>query len=218
LEFHGHNDFGLATANSIAAWIYGCNRVNTAFAGMGERTGNTSLEQMVAAMVRLYGNPGLKLGVLAEITKLIHTEVHPVSSKAPLIGGSIFTTQAGLHQTGVERQAEAPGGLIYLPYSPNLVGREQVELHRIGGLTGMEGVVAILNQELEAGGQNRRHTMVSRTAKQIYDKVHDEYDGTWDQEDRKYVNPRTTFFEPQELLEMSRRMETGSENVMESRE
>jgi citrate (Re)-synthase len=218
LEFHGHNDFGLATANSIAAWIYGCNRVNTAFAGMGERTGNTSLEQMVAAMVRLYGNPGLKLGVLAEITKLIHTEVYPVSSKAPLIGGSIFTTQAGLHQTGVERQAEAPGGLIYLPYSPNLVGREQVELHRIGGLTGMEGVVAILNQELEAGGQNRRHTMVSRTAKQIYDKVHDEYDGTWDQEDRKYVNPRTTFFEPQELLEMSRKMETGSENVMETRD
>jgi isopropylmalate/homocitrate/citramalate synthase len=126
LEFHGHNDFGLATANSIAAWIYGCNRVNTAFAGMGERTGNTSLEQMVAAMVRLYGNPGLNLGLLAEITKLIHTEVHPVSTKAPLIGGSIFTTQAGLHQTGVQRHKEAPGGLIYLPYSPGLVG-EQVE-------------------------------------------------------------------------------------------
>lgn len=217
LEFHGHNDFGLATANSIAAWIYGCNRVNTAFASMGERTGNTSFEQMVAAMVRFYGNPGLNLGVLAEITKLIHTEVYPVSSKAPLIGDGIFTTQAGLHQTGVQRHNEAPGGLIYLPYSPNLVGREQVELHRIGGLTGMEGVVAILNQELEASGEKRRHTMVSRTAKLIYDKVHDEYDGTWDEEERKYVHPRTTFFEPQELLKMSREVESGSGNVMETR-
>ena len=215
LEFHGHNDFGLATANSIAAWTYGCNRVNTAFASMGERTGNTSLEQMVAAMVRLYRNPGLNLDVLSEITKLIHTEVYPVSSKAPLIGGGIFTTQAGLHQTGVQRHNEAPGGLIYLPYSPGLVGREQVELHRIGGLTGMEGVVAILNQELEAAGETKRHTMVSRTAKLIYDKVHDEYDGTWDEEERKYVNPRTTFFEPQELLEMSRELEGGSGNVME---
>jgi isopropylmalate/homocitrate/citramalate synthase len=217
LEFHGHNDFGLATANSIAAWIYGCNRVNTAFASMGERTGNTSFEQMLAAMVRFYGDPGLNLGVLAEITKLIHTEVYPVSSKAPLIGSGIFTTQAGLHQTGVQRHNEAPGGLIYLPYSPNLVGREQVELHRIGGLTGMEGVVTVLNQELEAEGEKRRHTMVSRTAKLIYDKVHDEYDGTWDEEERKYVNARTTFFESQELLEMSREVESGSGNMMETR-
>ncbi len=217
LEFHGHNDFGLATANSIAAWIYGCNRVNTAFAGTGERTGNTSLEQMVAAMVRLYGNPGLNLGVLAELTKLIHAEVYPVSSKAPLIGGGIFTTQAGLHQTGVERQSEAPGGLIYLPYSPELVGREQVELHRIGGLTGMEGVVAILNQELEAAGEQRRHTMVSRTAKLIYDRVHEEYDGTWDEEEKRYVNPRTTFFEPHELSDISKELEGRSGHGTEVR-
>ena len=46
LEFHGHNDFGLATANSIASWRYGGKKVNMAFAGLGERTGNTSLEQI----------------------------------------------------------------------------------------------------------------------------------------------------------------------------
>ena len=65
LEFHGHNDFGLATANSIAAWRYGCRKVNAAFAGLGERTGNTSLEQMVAAYIRLYGDPGFNLTVLS---------------------------------------------------------------------------------------------------------------------------------------------------------
>ena len=42
LEFHGHNDFGMATANSMAALRYGCRRVNVAFAGLGERTGNTA--------------------------------------------------------------------------------------------------------------------------------------------------------------------------------
>jgi isopropylmalate/homocitrate/citramalate synthase len=212
LEFHGHNDFGLATANSIAAWTYGCNRVNTAFAGMGERTGNTPLEQMVAAMVRLYGNPGLDLCVLAEIAELINGEVCPIFSKAPMVGEGIFTTQAGLHQTGVQRQLEAPGGLIYLPYSSPLVGREQVELHRVGGLTGMDGLVAILNQQLEAAGEQKRHTPLSRTVKLVYDKVHDAYDGTWDEEKGKYVNPRTTFFEPQELLEMARELESRSEN------
>ena len=53
LEFHGHNDFGLATANSIAAWRWGCRKVNVAFGGLGERTGNTSLEQMIASSIRL---------------------------------------------------------------------------------------------------------------------------------------------------------------------
>jgi isopropylmalate/homocitrate/citramalate synthase len=212
LEFHGHNDFGLATANSIAAWIYGCNRVNTAFGGMGERTGNTPLEQMVAAMVRLYGNADLDLYMLAEIAELINGEVCSTFSKAPMVGEGIFTTQAGLHQTGLQRQLEAPGGLIYLPYSSSLVGREQVELHRVGSLTGMDGVVAILNQQLEAGGEQKRHTLLSRTVKLVYDKVHDAYDGAWDEEEGKYVNPRTTFFEPQELLEMARELESRSQN------
>ncbi len=81
----------------------------------------------------------------------------------------------------------------------------------------MEGVVAILNQELEAEGEKRRYTMVSRTAKLIYDKVHDEYDGIWDEEEKRYVNPRTTFFEPQELSEISKELEGRSGNVTETR-
>jgi len=207
LEFHGHNDFGLATANSIAAWIYGCSRVNATFAGMGERTGNTSLEQVVAALIRVFGDPGFDLHVLAEMASLIGREVHSISSRAPIIGRAIFTTQAGLHQTGVNRHTEAPGGLIYLPYSPSLVGRKEVELHRIGGLAGMDGLVAILNQELEAKGDQRRYTPVSRTVKRVYDRVHAEYDGTWDEETKAYVDPRTTFFEPREILAMAEEVE-----------
>jgi citrate (Re)-synthase len=202
-EFHGHNDFGLATANSIAAWIYGCKRVNVAFGGMGERTGNTPLEQMVAALVRLYGDPGLDLHVLAEMADLISTEVCPIYPKAPVLGGEIFTTQAGLHQTGVQRHDEAPGGLIYLPYSPSVVGRTEVELYRIGGVTGMEGLVAVLNQELKARGEQPRYTMVSRAVKRVYDMVHDQYDGAWDESARAYARPRLSFFEPGELLEMA---------------
>lgn len=211
LEFHGHNDFGLATANSIAAWIYGCNRVNAAFGGMGERTGNTPLEQMVAALVRLYGNPGFDLDVLAEMADLISAEVSPLYSKAPLLGEDIFTTQAGLHQTGVQRHSEAPGGLIYLPYSPAVVGRQHVELYRIGGVTGMEGIVAVLNQELKTRGEHRRYSLVSRTVKQVYDMVQDQYDGTWDETEQAYLRPRTTFFEPAELLQMAREVERGQQ-------
>jgi isopropylmalate/homocitrate/citramalate synthase len=212
LEFHGHNDFGLAIANSVAAWVYGCNRVNATFAGMGERTGNTSLEQMVAALIRFFGDPGFDLHVLGKMADLISREVHAISSRAPIIGKAIFTTQAGLHQTGVKRHGEAPGGLIYLPYSPSLVGRQEVELHRIGGLTGMEGLVAVLNQELHARGDPRRYTLVSKTVKRVYDRVHGEYDGTWNEEEKRYVKPRTTFFEPQEILEMANEVEREPED------
>ena len=210
LEFHGHNDFGLATANSIAAWIYGCKRVNVAFAGMGERTGNSSLEQMVAALVRLYGDPGFDLGALSEMADLMGTEVCPIYPKSPIVGDAIFTTQAGLHQTGVQRHDEAPGGLIYLPYSPAVVGRETVELHRIGGVTGMEGLVAVLNDELRARGEPPRYSLVSRTVKRVYDMVHDQYDGTWDEVAGAYVAPRLAFFEPAELLRMALVVEAES--------
>jgi isopropylmalate/homocitrate/citramalate synthase len=212
LEFHGHNDFGLATANSIAAWIYGCTRVNAAFAGMGERTGNTALEQMVAAMVRLYGDPGLNLTALAAIAELIDSEVCPISSQAPLIGKAIFTTKAGLHQTGIQRQLDAQGGLIYLPYGASLVGRKTEQLHRVGGLSGNDGIVASLNQQLEAAGEQKRYTLLSRTVKWLYQKVHEAYDGTWDEEEGRFVNPRTTFFERWELMEMAREFERRSQD------
>ncbi|HEU4760189.1 MAG TPA: hypothetical protein VFT91_09450, partial [Dehalococcoidia bacterium] len=113
LEFHGHNDFGLATANSLAAWRYGCLKVNVTFAGLGERTGNTSLEQVLAGYIRTYGDPGFKLPVLAEMASLLEEHLTPVPHTAPIIG-QVFTTQAGIHQAGVARQEEAPGGLIYL--------------------------------------------------------------------------------------------------------
>jgi len=212
LEFHGHNDFGLATANSTAAWIYGCNRVNTSFAGLGERTGNTPLEQMVAALIRFYGDPGLNLPVLAEIEELMEHEVYPVSSKAPIIGRRIFTTQAGLHQTGVQKQQEAPGGLIYLPYAASLVGREDAELHLVGSLSGMDGLVAVLNKEMEAAGEEKRYTLYSKTVKEVYDRVHAAFDGKWDEEARRYVDHHVSFFEPSHLLEMVRELEKESEN------
>ncbi|MHC4083854.1 MAG: hypothetical protein ACYSWZ_00910 [Planctomycetota bacterium] len=214
LEFHGHNDLGLATANSIVAWIYGCKRVSVCFAGMGERAGNTPLEQMVAAMVRFYGNPdpGMDLNVLAEIAEFIDSKVCRISSQAPLIGKTIFTTQAGLHQTGIQQQLDAPGGLIYLPYSPLLVGRNREQLHLIGSLSGNAGIVAILNQELKAAGEEEEYNSWHPTVKWLYGKVREAFDGTWDEEEGKFVNPRTEFFEPRELMEMAEEFERRSQD------
>lgn len=54
LEFHGHNDFGMATANALAAVKAGVRYIDTTIGGLGERAGNTSLEQFARALQGLY--------------------------------------------------------------------------------------------------------------------------------------------------------------------
>jgi len=202
LEFHGHNDFGLATANSLAAWRYGCAKVNTVFAGLGERTGNTSLEQVVATYIRVYGDPGFNLEVLAEMAELVEGNLIELPRTAPIVG-EVFTTQAGIHQAGVAKQANAPGGLIYLAYDPAIVGRTEAERSVVGALSGSEGIVAILNAEAGRRGVDARFTTTSRIVKEIYDRVQASYDGQYDEPTDRYVNYRTTFFSPSEIWQMA---------------
>src|SRR5438105_7208853 len=203
LEFHGHNDFGLATANSIAAWRYGAKKVNVAFAGLGERTGNTSLEQMIAALVRHYGDPGFDLTALEAMKRLVDEEVTPLPDRAPIIG-DVFTTTAGIHQAGVGRQDEAPGGLIYLPFAASLFGRTENELSRIGSLSGAEGIISVLNRELEYQGKTERVSGTSRGVRQIYDRIQDEYDGQFDEQHDHWVNARRSFFTSEDILALAR--------------
>jgi isopropylmalate/homocitrate/citramalate synthase len=202
LEFHGHNDFGLATANSLAAWHYGCRKVNVTFGGLGERTGNTSLEQVLAGYIRLHGDPGFDLPVLAQMRRLVDEHLTPLASTAPIIG-DVFTTQAGIHQAGVARQDDAPGGLIYLAYDPASVGAETAERSVVGALSGSEGIVSILNREAEARGLDLRFSSASRVVKGIYDRVQAAYDGTYNDAADAWRGYRTGFFQPHEVWEIA---------------
>lgn len=203
LEYHGHNDFGLATANTIAAWRYGGKKANVAFAGLGERTGNTSLEQTIAALIRHYSDPGFNLRALEEMRQLVDGEVIELNDRLPLIG-EVFTTTAGIHQAGVGRQGGAPGGLIYLPFAASLFGRSEVELSRIGSLSGSEGIISVLNREFERMGSETRVKETSRVVKQIYDRIQDEYNGQFDEQHDHWVNSRRSFFTSEDILELAR--------------
>ena len=205
LEFHGHNDFGLATANSVMSWRFGGTKVNTAFGGLGERTGNCALEQMIAALIRYYGDPGLDLTLLEEMKELIHGEVTPLPDRAPIIG-EVFTTVAGIHQAGVARQAEAPGGLIYLPFEASLFGRDTVELSRVGSLSGSEGIISILNREMESRGSEQRFSNANRVVKQIYDRIQAEYDGQLDEAADSYSGYRRDFYTSDEIVAIAREL------------
>ncbi|MSQ15805.1 MAG: hypothetical protein EXR50_08085 [Dehalococcoidia bacterium] len=203
LEFHGHNDFGLATANSMAAFRYGAKKVNTTYGGLGERTGNTSLEQVLANYIRMYGDPGFDLTVLPEMRTLVDEELIKLSSNAPIVG-DVFSTQAGIHQSGLHRQEDAEGGLIYLAYDPSTVGRSSLELNIIGALSGTDGIIAVLNSEWEKRyGEKERFSSISRVVKLIYDAIQEAYDGQYNEGTDSISGARTSFYTPEELLGMA---------------
>ena len=165
---------------------------------------------MVVNYIRYYGDPGFNLSALLEMADLINDEVTPINVKAPVIGPAIFTTQAGIHQSGVQRQQKAEGGDIYLPYSPEILGGGTKELHRVGALSGSEGIVAILNQKaLETTGKADVYSTTSRAVKYVYDKVQDAYDGAWDESQHKYGAAKKTFFSADELYVLALEFEAG---------
>ena len=202
LEFHGHNDFGLATANSLAAWRYGCRKVNVAFGGLGERTGNTSLEQVLAGYIRLYGDPGFDLPVLPEMKRTVEEHLTPLAATRARSSATCSRRRPASTRRASRSQEDAPGGLIYLAYDPATVGSEQAERSVVGALSGSEGIVAILNREAEARGLDARFSTTSRVVKEIYDRVQAAYDGTYDSSADAWLDYRTTFFQPAEIWQM----------------
>jgi 2-isopropylmalate synthase len=106
LSAHCHDDLGLAVANSLAAVKNGARQVEATINGVGERAGNTSLEEFVMAL-RVRGEAlGLSTGVKAqEISRASHllssiTGIWPQPNKA-IVGRNAFAHEAGIHQHGV---------------------------------------------------------------------------------------------------------------------
>ncbi|MDY6821051.1 MAG: homoaconitate hydratase [Deferribacterota bacterium] len=108
IEFHGHNDFGLATANAIAAYKAGAKYINTTIMGLGERAGNTPLEEIAMYLYyiekndkiinRLSNNILLLKEMLYYVSKITRKPIHP---QKPIFGDFMFTYESGIHANGV---------------------------------------------------------------------------------------------------------------------
>ncbi len=200
----------MATANTMAALAYGCKRANVAVAGLGERSGNTSLEQVLVNSIRLYGDPGFRLEKLSDIRDLLTENVIQIPAKQPIIG-DVFATQAGIHQSGVSRQDVAEGGLIYLPFDARIIGGEAKELNLIGALSCMDGIVEVLNSHIEQKtGVKGTYKVSSRAVKSAYDNIQSAYDGLMDDEGTKVpANQRRSFFYGEEIFLMVKEAEAN---------
>lgn len=123
LSCHCHNDLGMATANSISGAISGARQIECTINGLGERAGNTSLEEVVMVLKQhkdlgLYTN--IQTQLLNPISRLVSETMRvPVQPNKAIVGANAFSHSSGIHQDGFLKNAQT-----YEIISPEEVGAE----------------------------------------------------------------------------------------------
>ena len=164
VSIHCHDDFGLAVANSLAAVEAGAVQSHCTINGIGERAGNTSLEEFVMSVQRLYNRTTrINTELLTETSKLVATltGVRVPPNKA-VIGENAFGHESGIHTHGI---TEMP--LTYEPYDPALVGRKR--WFQAGKHAGAHGIAQQLAEAGYFPDKNQLGEVVARV-KDIGDK------------------------------------------------
>jgi D-citramalate synthase len=165
-EFHAHNDYGLATANCLAAVRAGARGVHTSVNGMGERAGNTHLAEAVAA---IHDHTDLRTGVdearLAAVSRLVETfSGKDVPANAPIVGRDVFTQTAGIHADG-----DMKGDLYASRVAPGRFGQQRrYALGKLSGKASLEHNLRALGIELAPG---EREPVLARIT-ELGDKKH----------------------------------------------
>lgn len=140
-EFHAHNDLGLATANTLAAFDAGAHAASITVNGLGERAGNAALEEVVMALRVAHGVEGLvDCSRLAALSDLVARESgRPLPLQKPVVGAAAFLHASGIHCAGQLRDEQC-----YEAFGPTLVGRDRPAFV-LGGQTGGAAVRAALH-------------------------------------------------------------------------
>ncbi len=143
LTVHCHNDFGLASANTLAAMEEGIAYLHTCIAGFGERAGIAPFEEVVTAAELLYNiDTGIDMGKIYRVAQSAEKAfAMPIQFHKPIIGENIFT-----HEVEEEVEEMMAHPLVFEPFPPEIVGRETMIF--IGRNTGQ----TLIQQLLEKAG------------------------------------------------------------------
>lgn len=121
VEIHTHNDFGMAVATELAAVGAGAAVVHSCVNGLGERTGNAALEELILSLDLLYGaNTGCDIGAIKDLSELVEElSGIKIAQNKPVVGSENFTRESGI---GVNLVVEQP--LAMFATHPALTGRK----------------------------------------------------------------------------------------------
>ncbi len=125
LEFHAHNDLGMATANAFVALEAGCQAVSVSVTGIGERAGNAALEELVIALA-LSGNTPSKVDTrqLSKLCAVVSkASGRVIQDQKPVVGKSAFQHESGIHCAALLKHP-----LSYQPFLPDQIGGEKYEM------------------------------------------------------------------------------------------
>jgi 2-isopropylmalate synthase len=127
LSMHNHNDLGMATANTIAGVRAGARQVEVTMNGIGERAGNTSLEEVVMTL-KVHKDLGfytdIKTEMLAPLSHLVSKTMRmPVQANKAIVGRNAFAHSSGIHQDGFLKHMET-----YEIMTPQEVGIDKSDI------------------------------------------------------------------------------------------
>ncbi|HEY7761531.1 MAG TPA: pyruvate carboxyltransferase, partial [Actinomycetota bacterium] len=145
LETHFHMDFGLGVANTLIAIAEGVEVIQTTVTGIGERAGNTPMEETVLALLTMYGlDTGIRTEGFTELSKLV-MGIAGVSqpSNRPVVGERLYNVESGIITTWVRNVGDELTESF--PYRPELVGQAEPVLV-LGKGSGIDSVVAALER------------------------------------------------------------------------
>ncbi|WP_157360401.1 alpha-isopropylmalate synthase regulatory domain-containing protein [Aliagarivorans marinus] len=151
-DFHPHNDYGLATANAMAAARAGVSALHCTMNCLGERAGNASLAEVV---VVLKDKMGFALQVnekeIHNLAKLVESfSGKRLAANAPIVGADVFTQTAGIHADGDQK-----GNLYHTELSPERFGRERS--YALGKMAGKASVLKNLEaMDIELSAEDQK--------------------------------------------------------------
>ena len=120
-EFHGHNDLGMATANTVSAALAGCQSASLTVNGLGERAGNACLEEVAVAMkVSANNDCGIRLDKLRELCQAVEeASQRKIHDSKPIVGEMICRHESGIHCRSLVNDP-----MSYQAFNPELLGRK----------------------------------------------------------------------------------------------
>lgn len=139
LEFHAHNDLGMATANAVTSVQSGFRAVSVTVGGLGERAGNASLEEVAVVLKQIMKiNVGIDLSRLSSICFMVSLATHrEIPRNKPIVGKDIFTHTSSIHIDGISKDR-----CNYETFPPETISRQHATV--FGKYSGSKSVARLL--------------------------------------------------------------------------
>jgi len=186
IEMHTHNDFGMATANALAGVRAGANHIGVTVMGLGERAGNSALEEVVMALKHLFKtNLNFKTEMFVEVAEYVsRASGRELPAWKAIVGSNMFAHESGIHADGVQKNPKT-----YEAFQPEEVGlMRQIVIGKHSGTAALKakfaefGKVLTDHQARELMPKIRSHTVSLK--RPLFDKelvyIYEDYFGKRD--------------------------------------